>query len=232
MQCRYWGMDVDRFAPEAWARGDAPPPEALVVFDASQASIFEWAANLAPGVKRVGYLAPTGAGPSREVAWFTPIHVPLRPRALEAALRGLRRGAPAVADRPRSSKAALPQFGLKVLAAEDNPDNQRVLSRILGKLGCDLTLAEDGAELLTLWRNQRYDLVLMDCHMPVMDGFEATRILRAEESQGHVPVVAVTAGAMPEDEAQALNAGMDDYVSKPLTVQRVAELLARWKASF
>jgi len=106
---------------------------------------------------------------------------------------------------------------LRILAAEDNSINQRVLGAILENYGCAPDFADDGRAALELISAKRYDLVLMDIQMPVMDGVEAVRRIRSEESGvGRLPVVALTANAMRDDREAYLAAGMDDFVSKPI----------------
>jgi len=107
---------------------------------------------------------------------------------------------------------------LTILLAEDNAVNQRLAVKLLEKRGHRVTVAGNGAEALRVLADERFDVVLMDIQMPVMDGMEAVARLREEErhSGGHVPVIALTAHAMKDDEAQCLAAGMDGYVSKPI----------------
>lgn len=117
----------------------------------------------------------------------------------------------------------------RILLVEDNATNQLVASKILQKLGCRADVAANGREALAALSGVRYDLVLMDCQMPEMDGFEATRRIR--ESSGPfaaVPVIAMTAFAMKGDRERCFTAGMDDYLSKPVQVNELAAVLERW----
>jgi CheY-like chemotaxis protein len=119
----------------------------------------------------------------------------------------------------------------RLLLAEDNPVNQEVALGILQIEGFDVTLAKNGAEALEAYSRAAFDVVLMDCHMPEMDGFEATRKIRALEKQANlqrVPIVALTANAMQQDREECLNAGMDDHLSKPYSRLQMRETLARW----
>jgi two-component system sensor histidine kinase/response regulator len=119
---------------------------------------------------------------------------------------------------------------LRVLLAEDNVVNQKVASLQLRKLGCVIEKAGNGVEALAAWRNGTYDLILMDCQMPQMDGFETVRRIRADEREGALPpirIIAMTAGAMQGDRENCLLAGMDDYISKPVAMNELQSLLAR-----
>jgi CheY-like chemotaxis protein len=116
---------------------------------------------------------------------------------------------------------------MSVLLAEDNPVNRRVAVLMLEKLGCAVDVAEDGEEAVRATGARSYDLVLMDCHMPRLDGFEATRAIRRRElsTRQHVPIVALTAHAMPGDRDLCFAAGMDDYLSKPIKIVELATAL-------
>ncbi len=119
----------------------------------------------------------------------------------------------------------------RVLLVEDNSVNQQVTLGMLEAIGCQADAVGDGVEALEAIARERYDLVLMDCQMPVMDGYEATRVLRDRErasGEGHLPVVALTANALPGDSNRCLNAGMDDYLSKPFTIQKLHGVAAKW----
>jgi signal transduction histidine kinase/DNA-binding response OmpR family regulator len=121
--------------------------------------------------------------------------------------------------------------GGRVLLVDDNPINQDVASAMLKKLGLAVTLATSGLEAVTLVQTQTFDLVLMDCQMPGMDGFEATRQIRAAERERRqrtpLPIVALTANALTGDREACLVAGMSDYLAKPITGARLAEAVAR-----
>jgi PAS domain S-box-containing protein len=115
----------------------------------------------------------------------------------------------------------------KILLAEDNPTNLDVTLAQLGKLGYKVSAVTNGAEAVEALGQARYDLVLMDCEMPVMDGFEATRRIRGF-ARPNLPIIALTADAMAADRQRCLSEGMDDYLSKPVDLRRLAEVLARW----
>jgi len=118
-----------------------------------------------------------------------------------------------------------------VLVAEDVEFNQRLAALMLRKLGCETDFANDGHAALAQTANRRYDVVFMDCQMPGMDGFEATRAIRQRESETdspHVPIVAMTASAVVGDRERCLAAGMDDYVAKPLNLDDLRRVIQRW----
>jgi two-component system sensor histidine kinase/response regulator len=115
---------------------------------------------------------------------------------------------------------------LRILVAEDNVVNQKVAVRTLEKLGYRVDVAKDGQEAVLAWESGRYDLILMDCAMPVVDGYEATRqIRRREHGEQHIPIVALTAHAIKGAELECKAAGMDDYVTKPIDRERLEACL-------
>jgi len=118
-----------------------------------------------------------------------------------------------------------------VLLAEDNAINTKMTVAMLEKAGLTVRHASNGREAVELWRREPFDLILMDCEMPGMDGFEATRTIRSEERGNAVPIVALTAYAMKGDRERCLEAGMTDYLSKPLRARRLYALLVRYLAA-
>lgn len=120
--------------------------------------------------------------------------------------------------------------GRRILVVEDNPVNQRLIQGLLQKTGAELVLAGHGEEALALLQQQAFDLVLMDCQMPVLDGLEATRRWRALERPGsrRLPILALTANAMAGDRERCLAAGMDDYLSKPVKREALLEKVDAW----
>jgi signal transduction histidine kinase/DNA-binding response OmpR family regulator len=117
----------------------------------------------------------------------------------------------------------------RVLLAEDHEVNQMLAVELLGRWGCRVDVVVNGAEAVRAVERTDYALVLMDCQMPVMDGFEATRAIRDAEPAGrHVPIVAMTANVMQGDRERCLAAGMDDYVSKPIDPETMHETIRRW----
>lgn len=124
------------------------------------------------------------------------------------------------------------EFDLAVLLVEDNKLNQRVITRILEKMGCRVDLAENGMEALNQLKkpdDPRYDIILMDIQMPVLDGLKATTLIRAEEAEDErVPIVAVTAHAMKGDREKFLEAGLDDYLAKPVRREDLRRILSQY----
>ena len=119
-----------------------------------------------------------------------------------------------------------PFAGRRVLLVEDHIVNQKVAAGLLGKLGCRVDVAANGREALHMATLLPYELIFMDCQMPEMDGYEATgEIRRREGTARHTPIIALTAGAMAEDRERCIQAGMDDYVSKPIRAARLREML-------
>ncbi|HEU4402891.1 MAG TPA: response regulator [Candidatus Polarisedimenticolia bacterium] len=125
-----------------------------------------------------------------------------------------------------------PKLQGKILLAEDNPVNQEVVTYMLEALGCRVVPAADGQQALDALERDTYDLVLMDCQMPRLDGFEATAEIRRREQAApgirRLPIIALTANAMEGDRERCLDAGMDDYLTKPLRQEALQDTLARW----
>ena len=117
----------------------------------------------------------------------------------------------------------------RVLVADDNVINQKVARKMLQNLGWEVDIAENGRAALAMHRDTRYDLILMDCQMPEIDGFEATRAIRSMEGgTRRIPIIALTANVLAEDRRACLESGMDDFLSKPINADRLREVLARW----
>ena len=119
-----------------------------------------------------------------------------------------------------------------ILLVEDNPVNQEVAKGILEIMGCNVEVANNGREALTLYHKADFDLILMDCHMPIMDGIEATKAIRSLEktssSYRHIPIIALTANVQQGIEQLCDDAGMDDYLSKPFERKRLEKVLLHW----
>ncbi|HUP68525.1 MAG TPA: response regulator, partial [Acidimicrobiales bacterium] len=171
---------------------------------------------------------------AREAGIEAILNKPVRSTALCATLGSLL-AQPAVAEesdapmsyRPRSTPGA--STGTHILVVEDNIVNQKVAVRILESLGHRADVAANGIEAVQALSEIPYQLVVMDCQMPEMDGYEATaEIRRREGTDRRTPIIAMTAGAMPADEARARAAGMDDFLTKPVRREELADVLDRW----
>ena len=163
----------------------------------------------------IGVLSTPGAG---STFWFV---LPLA--------RGQNRPTVAVPV-PNDRSKARPERP-RLLLVEDNFVNQRVALYMLAKLGYEVDVAQHGREAIDRLSRTRYRLVLMDCQMPEMDGFETTRLVRDTASRvldHDVPIIAMTANAFPEDRARSISCGMNDYLSKPVDPSMLAAMLAKW----
>lgn len=131
-----------------------------------------------------------------------------------------------------SSCTEVQQFSGHVLVAEDNSINQLYIGELLRLFGCTFDIVENGERAIAAVEKHHYQLVLMDCQMPDMDGFAATKVIRDRESTGqfpgHLPIVALTANALKGDREKCLEAGMDDYASKPLEAEQMRQVLNRF----
>ncbi len=123
----------------------------------------------------------------------------------------------------------------RILVVEDNPVNQKLTAKLLERMGYVVNVSDGGPEALEALSRGHYDAIIMDCQMPVMDGFETTAAIRAREQEGqrthhpsHIPIIALTANAMPGDRERCLAAGMDDYLSKPVKSEELEAALQRW----
>jgi signal transduction histidine kinase/ActR/RegA family two-component response regulator len=187
----------------------------------------------------IGVRSQPGVG---STFWFTlplgvPAQVPLEAEPLDA--EPLDRAPVPVLEAavavpgiaPPMAASFADQASCRVLLVEDNFVNQRVAVYMLAKLGHHVDVAKHGREAVEMLSKYGYDLVLMDCQMPEMDGFEATRVIRDRSSavlDHEIPVVAMTANAFPEDRARALACGMNDYLAKPVDRSALANMLGKW----
>ncbi|MBW8830677.1 MAG: response regulator [Burkholderiales bacterium] len=160
---------------------------------------------------------------------------PVTPSALlDACLAALAptRSRPRAARSDRREEALLQHraalVGVRVLLVEDNEINQELACDLLRRVGVLTEIAADGAEALAMLERGTFDAVLMDCQMPVMDGYEATRALRADARWRDLPVIAMTANAMVGDREKVLAAGMNDHVAKPIKVEDLFGTLVHW----
>jgi signal transduction histidine kinase/CheY-like chemotaxis protein len=220
----------DRRAPVVLLAAGDPPHAALDLATRLRARI---------GIAELGLILLPRLGerlPASAVARLAAKVVtrPVRHASLRAALDDvLRPGRPGTAagSGPVPEPAAnLPLDGLRVLIAEDNAVNAKLAVLLLERLGCKVQTAGNGVEALAALARGPVDLVLMDCEMPDMDGYAATReIRRREHGERHTPIIAMTANAMESDRERCLDAGMDDYLAKPVRAQALRATLERWR---
>jgi PAS domain S-box-containing protein len=186
---------------------------------------------------RVIMLLPVGVArlaQLREAGAWSCVTKPVRQSAFYDALVGALHGASAAAPQRTAEVDAKPAQDVergRLLIAEDNLVNQQVALAMIKREGFDVTVANNGAEALQAYHGGDFDVVLMDCHMPEMDGFEATRQIRRSETQTgrkRIPIIALTANAMQQDRDECLKAGMDDHLSKPYTRAQMRAALDRW----
>ncbi len=168
--------------------------------------------------------------PSEQAAALAPLLQQARPLARHALYQILRRAlqSETITIDDTQIEALPPSRRARVLLVEDNPVNQLVAKGMLVKLGCEVIVAAHGAEALEQLEQHTFDLVLMDCNMPVMDGYEASRQIRRSGRWPDLPIVALTANAMPEERERCRGAGMTDYLSKPFRREELAAMLDQW----
>lgn len=140
------------------------------------------------------------------------------------------RKAPVVVPEPLSASCLAPSNDIRVLLVEDNMVNRKLAMLILERVGCEVHVAENGAEGVEKFKVGGYEAIFMDCQMPVMDGYEATLAIRKLEAgtSSHIPIIAVTANAMKGDKEKCLECGMDDYISKPILPNDLQSAVNRW----
>ncbi|WP_412072155.1 response regulator [Pseudomonas fluorescens] len=168
--------------------------------------------------------------PSEEASALAPLQQQARPLARNALCQTLRRILQPETNTLNDARleALSPQRRGRVLLVEDNPVNQLVAKGMLGKLGCEVIVAAHGGEALDQLESSEFDLVLMDCNMPVMDGYEASRQIRRSGRWPQLPIVALTANAMSEERERCRAAGMSDYLAKPFRREELAAVLDLW----
>ena len=159
------------------------------------------------------------------------LYKPLRKKLLFDTLRAVCKPRPGVVGK-EAREPVKPLLGLRVLLAEDNEVNQEVAVAILGGLGCQVRIASNGQEAVDISAHDAFDAILMDCQMPVKDGYDAAQEIRARETArpdaARTPIIALTANAMMGDREKCLDAGMDDYLSKPFKKPDLYSALSRW----
>ncbi len=192
--------------------------------------------SLNPNNLPITILLSTASQPvSFEVAREHHIDVVLQKPALQSEIcSAIRRvlNHESLSDTGTTNVAVPPSSGLRFLLAEDGAVNRAVFIGLLEARGHDVTSVEDGQAAIDAWRTAPYSAIFMDVQMPIVDGLEATRIIRSEEAatHNHIPIIAITAAAMESDQQRCLEAGMDDYLSKPVDFAQLDRLLGNIKA--
>jgi two-component system sensor histidine kinase/response regulator len=188
-----------------------------------------------PSLKTMLVILLTSAGRSERPVPGVDLELvkPVRPSHLFDALHSLLATLPEQGNRRLVESEPSPTEGshrwARVLVVEDNAANLKVAVRMVERLGYRADVAGNGIEAVRVLGQVHYDAVLMDCQMPDMDGYEATRAIRRNEPAGrHTPIIAMTASALAGDRERCLAAGMDDYISKPVKLHIVAAVLERW----
>jgi CheY-like chemotaxis protein len=168
--------------------------------------------------------------PEEQARALAPLEQIARPLSRQALLQALRHSLVQPAEFTAPPRRTEPQVKrhARVLLVEDNPVNQLVAKGMLGKLGYEVLLANHGAEALSQLEQHGVDLVLMDCNMPIMDGYEASRRIRQSGRNPTLPIIALTANALPEERDRCRAAGMNDYLAKPFRREELAALLDQW----
>lgn len=139
---------------------------------------------------------------------------------------------PSGAEAKKNEGDPLEVEGLKILIAEDDHINQKVAQKIFEKKGIQISIVDNGREAVKKAKENSYDMIFLDIHMPELDGFEATRIIREHEaSDNRTPIIALTASAMKGDREECLKSGMDDYLSKPINRGELDQVIAKWTRS-
>lgn len=219
-----WGLSYHGFDDAAQAADTAPD---LVITDD-----VEHLDALRPGLQ-APILLVTAYGnflTQEHATQLAPLLQLARPLARNTLYQTLRRALEgAEIDAPLPHQQIQPQHRrARVLLVEDNPVNQLVAKGMLVKLGCQVLLATQGAEALERLEQEAVDMVLMDCNMPVMDGYEASRRIRQDGRWSGLPIVALTANAMPEERERCRAAGMNDYLAKPFRREELLALIDHW----
>ena len=155
---------------------------------------------------------------------------PVTPSSLfDCIIETVQAGAPGLPPPPMKFAASTLGFsGQRVLLVEDNDVNRELAEEMLTSVGLSVETAENGQQAVEAVRQKPYDLVLMDCQMPVMDGYEATRLIRGESRFASLPIIAMTANALPADRDRCLNAGMNEHIAKPIDVALLYSTLGHW----
>ena len=221
-----WGLEFKRYSMDDSLAGTDPQ---LLITDCPECLF-----GLRPAIS-APILLVTAYGnfmPGEQVNALAPLQQKARPLSRLALYQTLQHLLQKEEDKLpsiRTSNTPL-QHRARILLVEDNPVNQLVAKGMLSKLGCDVVVASHGGEALSRLEQSTFDLVLMDCNMPVMDGYEASRQIRQRVRWSKLPIVALTANAMPEERERCRSAGMNDYLAKPFRREELAALIDTWVA--
>ncbi len=239
---RAWGLDVVEATSAAQARALAERGTALdvalvdhVLGDGDGAALCRELWDLWPDVARILLTTDRSVDLTAlgERALGVALYKPVKRAALQLALSNRDARDASGARRPPVSQfqTMAEARPLQILVVEDNPFNLTVIVRMLAKLGYRVDIARDGGEGVAAVGRRRYDVVLMDMHMPVMDGLEAVAAIRRRHPEGDRPyIIALTAAALPEERQRCIDVGMDDYLSKPIMVDSLIASLSRVSA--
>ena len=219
-----WGLDYKRYTLDDSLAGTTPD---LLITDCPECLF-----GLRPSISAPIILVTAYGNfmPSDQVNALAPLQQKARPLSRHALYQTLQRLLQIDDDSSQNIKTNNTPVlrRAKILLVEDNPVNQLVAKGMLNKLGCEVIVAAHGGEALSQLEDSRFDLVLMDCNMPVMDGYEASRQIRHKGHWPDLPIVALTANAMPEERERCRAAGMSDYLAKPFRREELAALLDTW----
>ena len=196
-----WSPDDVDTLPQALSRADLSSETQLI-------------ALVPPGNRDAGFRL-------RAAGFHHWLQRPVRESRLQQILLGNHSGAPA------QKEERVPLRTARILLAEDDPVNKIVAFKMLERMGMEVVHAENGRRAVEILAAEDFDLVLMDCQMPEMDGYEATAVIRSQRTE-HIPILALTASALSEDRDRAIEVGMDDHVTKPITVERLHAALLKW----
>jgi CheY-like chemotaxis protein/HPt (histidine-containing phosphotransfer) domain-containing protein len=253
----YLGIELTRLTnneqvlPELVCARQADAPFRIAILDqpkhASDALVLGQAIRHLKELEELQLIVLTGLGHRGDAASFQQagfdayLNKPLSNSTLVRVLRRLLApGAPArsaqreiltryLVEQRDESRVTSQQFQGRILLVEDVPANRKVAGAMLRRLGLEVDMAENGRQAVLSWKTGEYDLIFMDCRMPEMDGYEATRIIRQQEQRGpHIPIIALTANAMPRERRHCLEAGMNDLVVKPFSKSDLANRLKSW----
>ena len=221
-----WGLEFKRYSMDDSLAGTDPQ---LLITDCPECLF-----GLRPAIS-APILLVTAYGnfmPGEQVNALAPLQQKARPLSRLALYQTLQHLLQKEEDKlPSIRTSNTPvQHRARILLVEDNPVNQLVAKGMLSKLGCDVVVASHGGEALSRLEQSTFDLVLMDCNMPVMDGYEASRQIRQRVRWSKLPIVALTANAMPEERERCRSAGMNDYLAKPFRREELAALIDTWVA--